>query len=478
MTTVIPQDEIGNNSTANRRAYYILEITKAMEARKAKCLDEALSREEIGDLSSGDRIVALLKQGLLDNLRVLYATHRNMDVLPGVVVFVHIFSDFGSGCCTYSIPKMAKFLSRTEEAVRLALKRAVDAGVLARQLQSVGGRYSHWPVVFRSVLDPASHTSWFVEAALSPNITPQDSLGGRTPKDSLGGRAQGSLGGPPKVNGGDPPKVDGDIVSTVKSRKTVSEEQSLKKEVTPPTPSASATEPGDASGVAGGEKGIDDLFAEDANAPPPTPKEIAARNKQRAKPLAAEVAAEKRREAHRAFEIYNEAAERFGFLLAKGVTEARLKRMEKRLEDIGGVDVFRKALWAIDKDEFLTGRIAKPGQSPFVLTLERLLSTDSGLSDVLARLIDLIDAPTGKPTLRTKRSDLKPDWWRGNESVMDELPLDFWREVLKRYANGRWPVELLGPEPWDADKCFIPRKLIEELDLRGKYPAPDEHRAN
>ena len=206
MTTVIPAAEIGNSSTANRRAYYILEITKAMEARRAKRLDDALSRQEIGDLSSSDRIVALLKQGLLDSVRVLYATHRKMDVLPGVVMFVHIFSDFRSGCCTYSIPKMAKFLSRSEEAVRLALKRAVDAGVLARELQSVGGRYSHWPVVFRGVLDPASHTTWFVEAALCPNITPQDSLGGRTPKDSLGTGDQGSFGGTPKVNRGAPPR--------------------------------------------------------------------------------------------------------------------------------------------------------------------------------------------------------------------------------------------------------------------------------
>ena len=264
--------------------------------------------------------------------------------------------------------------------------------------------------------------------------------------------------------------MNGDIVSTVKSRKTVSEEQSLKKEVTPPTPSASATDTGDASGAAGGEKGIDELFAEEANAPPATPQEIAAGHKPRAKALAAQVAAEKRREAHQAIEIYNEAAERFGFVLAKGVTDARLKHMARRLEDIGGIDVFRKALWAIDKDDFLTGRIAKPGQSPFVLTLDRLLSINSGLGDVLARLIDLIDAPAGKPTLRTKRSDLPPDWWRGKESVMDELPIDFWREAVKRYANGSWPVELLGPGPWDSENCFCPAPADRRDGPRREIP--------
>jgi hypothetical protein len=117
------QTGIGHNIGANRKVLYIAEITRAMQARKEKRLEEALAREDLGALSSSDRIIAL-KHGLLDNYRVLYATFPNMDVLPGVVLFVSIFSDNGAGCCTYAMGKMAQYFSRSERAIRDALHRA------------------------------------------------------------------------------------------------------------------------------------------------------------------------------------------------------------------------------------------------------------------------------------------------------------------------------------------------------------------
>jgi hypothetical protein len=60
------QTGIGHNIGANRKVLYIAEITRAMQARKEKRLEEALAREDLGALSSSDRIIAL-KHGLLDN---------------------------------------------------------------------------------------------------------------------------------------------------------------------------------------------------------------------------------------------------------------------------------------------------------------------------------------------------------------------------------------------------------------------------
>jgi hypothetical protein len=159
-----PRTDIVSSGNANRKAIYIAEITKAMQARKEKRLHEALTRDQLGALSSSDRIVAL-KHGLLDNYRVLYATFPNMDVLPGVVLFVSVFSDNGAGCCTYAMARMARYFSRSERAIRDALHRAVDCGTLCRD-KPAGGKYSHWPVVFRSILDPASSPTWFVDASL------------------------------------------------------------------------------------------------------------------------------------------------------------------------------------------------------------------------------------------------------------------------------------------------------------------------
>jgi hypothetical protein len=210
-----PVADIGHNSGASRKVLYIAEITKAMEVRKAKRLEEALTARELGALTSSDRIVAL-KHGLLDNYRVIYAMYPNLDVLPGVVLFVGIFSDHGGqydsngrciippGCCTYSIANMARFFSRSEEAIRLALKRAVACGALNRS-KPPGGKYSHWPVVFRGILDPASSPCWFVDASLDPTTTPS-LLGVRQPVAH-----QAPLGYHPKPDGGDHPKPDGNV---------------------------------------------------------------------------------------------------------------------------------------------------------------------------------------------------------------------------------------------------------------------------
>lgn len=186
-----PLPDIGHNSGASRKALYIAEITKAMNARKAKRLEETFTPQELGALTSSDRIVAL-KHGLLDNIRVIYATHPNLDVLPGVVLLVSIFSDHGGqydangrcilppGSCTYSMTKMARFFSRSERAIREALHRAVECGALNRS-KPIGGKYSHWPVVFRSILDPASSPTWFIDASLPVPPVQQGTTGSLLP---------------------------------------------------------------------------------------------------------------------------------------------------------------------------------------------------------------------------------------------------------------------------------------------------------
>jgi hypothetical protein len=216
ITMTSPVADIGHNSGATRKALYIAEITKAMEARKAKRLEEALSARELGALTSSDRIIAL-KHGLLDNYRVIYAMYPNLDVLPGVVLFVSIFSDHGGqydsngrctippGCCTYSMAKMACFFSRSVEAIRGGLKRAVACGALQREMKpKKGGKYLHSPVVFKGILDPSSSATYFVDASLPGEDTPSQ-LGVRLPaasEASLGGHSKPSLGDHPKPDGG------------------------------------------------------------------------------------------------------------------------------------------------------------------------------------------------------------------------------------------------------------------------------------
>lgn len=96
-----------------------------------------------------------------------------------------------------------------------------------------------------------------------------------------------------------------------------------------------------------------------------------------------------------AIEDYNHAAAEIGFARC-GVTDSRCTAVARRLLDIGKGDIaagrerFREALSAIPHWSFLAGREKpKPGLKPFRLDLDRLLSTGSGMGDVLAKLLDL-----------------------------------------------------------------------------------------
>lgn len=107
-----------------------------------------------------------------------------------------------------------------------------------------------------------------------------------------------------------------------------------------------------------------------------------------------------------ALSAYNASAIELGFSRCLSLTDGRRTALTKRLLDIGhgdasvGVEKFREALSAIPRWSFLAGR-EKPrdGRAPFKLDLERLLSTGSGLGDVLAKLMDLFGEHGAAPTM-------------------------------------------------------------------------------
>lgn len=175
------------------------------------------------------------------------------------------------------------------------------------------------------------------------------------------------------------------------------------------------------------------------------------------KPKAIEV----RREGETALEIYNKAAEHFGFARCHSFTDARRKRLAKRIVDIGGVEQFRSALNALAMtdpfNDFLLGRAKpRPGEQPFRLDFDRLLQSEGNLGDVLARLRDL-SATSGDPALDADRRSLWLTWSR-----------EEWRAQIERYAKQVWPVNLIGPVPgWK--NCMVPADLIAELKLTERF---------
>jgi len=171
----------------------------------------------------------------------------------------------------------------------------------------------------------------------------------------------------------------------------------------------------------------------------------------------------RREDADKAFDLYNKAATHFGFAVCESMTDARRTRLLARLDDIGGVEAFRRALWAIRKDDFLVGRTSKPGTQPFRLDIDRLLSTKSGLGDVLARLLDL----AGQPDELVGPNGKRWGWWRDGMESLKALDQDVWRRRLDAVKpNGTWPWWELGAPPGHEEAVVHPdvvaeRKLVE-----------------
>jgi hypothetical protein len=114
------------------------------------------------------------------------------------------------------------------------------------------------------------------------------------------------------------------------------------------------------------------------------------------------------------------------------------------------------------------GRTCRPGQQPFRLNIDRLMRESGGLGDLLASLLD----SQGGGNRSADGSHMRPDWWKGEDEHARSLSVRWWRLVVAKYANGMWPERFLGPGPWDAEHCLVPDVLLDELELRRKYPAP------
>ncbi len=165
-----------------------------------------------------------------------------------------------------------------------------------------------------------------------------------------------------------------------------------------------------------------------------------------------------------AFLAYNAAAEFHGFSRVETVTPQRMTRMERRLRDIGGIENFKRALEQIPAHDFLMGRIRpKNGGEPFRLNFERLMSTESGLGDVLAGLLDKATS-SGSGTLIGPNGK-RWGWWKGQEAAIRGLDADYWRQAIDQAKpNGTWPWWILTGPP-GHDDCLVHPDVIKERGL-------------
>lgn len=141
-----------------RRELFVSFLTGWMQKRR---LDEALSREELANLDSINRLLAQ-RHSLMDNLGHYFASSPRADVATGILVFITFLSDNNCGCCTLSIPRLARFFKRSERAISEAIARLEQAQVIfVERTHHQSSRY--WPVINRGFGGQQTPLIWFVD---------------------------------------------------------------------------------------------------------------------------------------------------------------------------------------------------------------------------------------------------------------------------------------------------------------------------
>lgn len=169
---------------------------------------------------------------------------------------------------------------------------------------------------------------------------------------------------------------------------------------------------------------------------------------------------------------YNDRASQHGWRRCEVVTDQRAKRLLKRVDEIGGPERFATALDAIPSDDWLSGRVAGKDGSAFKLDLDKLLSTGSGMGDVLARMLEASAEPAAEPSPVNGQSW---GWWRGKEDQLRALPIERWEAAIEKHRpNGTWPWWVMGAPP-GHDECVVPDELVEKYGYVKIYRGQVKH---
>ena len=166
-------------------------------------------------------------------------------------------------------------------------------------------------------------------------------------------------------------------------------------------------------------------------------------------------ASARRKDALSLVELYNAAAKHHGWQQCRIVTPAIEQALLRRVRDIGGREQFVVALNQIPTNDFLMGRLpGRNGAAPFRLDLTKLLSTRSGMGDVLAGLIDAAAVPAASARY----------WWQDPAKVASLSEADWQHLIAKHCVDGLWSIDKVGWPPGHS-KCVVPPGIVTALRL-------------
>ena len=184
-----------------------------------------------------------------------------------------------------------------------------------------------------------------------------------------------------------------------------------------------------------------------------------------------------------AFDAYNEAAAKYGLPRARVLSKARETALRQRLKEIGGLDAWREALAEIGRSKFLRGANNRGWRCnlDFLLAASKLPKVlEGGYRDdgTVAAAPSTNGASDPREGERGQLNDRIFGWWRDPNHAIHRWTERSWREFLvecRAYINGRWPWEVLGPEPGHPE-CIIPSSVLADRKDLLRYKPPQTAR--
>jgi hypothetical protein len=356
-----PAAASASDPDASRRELYVREIIRFTRERKDR--DTWVTREQLG--KAEDRPF-LISRSIIDNVAEYYRQHPQADRGVGVLVLDSLYADNKAGCSTVSAVRMGKLLSCDERTVRRCREQLYEDALVNRE-KKPGFGDQYWPAINKFLLSASVNPTYWLDATSAP-----PARRGRKPRTGDAGDIHENPG---QVRPGYSANNPGQVTPGSSGNSEIPRTGDAN------TPDTAMSDDLTSDLTRKREGGTD---------APPTlhPKVHGQQKRTPAEGLNVDAA----------LDAYNEMAIKHDFLPCIALTSGRRTRLGKRLRDIGGLAEFKRALSAIQRDDYLAGRKRPKEGKPFKLDLDYLLRADDSVGDVLAKLLDLAgEAVASKP---------------------------------------------------------------------------------
>ena len=142
-------------------------------------IEEALLRETLVQMDSGERLV-LLRNATLLGLAKLCRVNPRMACDPAVFMLIVAFCDNDHGYCWLSQRRMGEILARTRTTIVEAIGRLHDNGLI-QMMSGDGENNAYWPTIPPLLQEAPAGVSWFIDHFSTPSQQVREKRAGSRP---------------------------------------------------------------------------------------------------------------------------------------------------------------------------------------------------------------------------------------------------------------------------------------------------------